>query len=478
MPRPDAARRHPTTTLAVLALGIIAYALSQTMIAPALPAIQRGLGISATAAAWTLSAYLVSASVMTAVIGRLGDMFGKKRVLVATLLAFGVGSAICALADAIGVLIVGRVVQGAAGGLFPLAYGIIRDELPPPRVPAGIGLVSSLMGIGGGLGLVLGGLLVDHTGWHAIFWLGLVLTVVAVVATALVVPESPVRSPGRVDWVGAALLTVGLGAALVAVSQAESWGWGEPRTLALLAAGLAVLGAFAAFERRQAAPLVDMRILALRPVLLTNIATLLVGFSMFAGFMLVPQFVQMPTSTGFGFGVTATIAGLVILPSTIATLVAAPLAGRVGAVRGSKGPLVVGALITAVSLVLYAAVHGSVAVLLVWAAAQGFGVGLAFAAMPNLIIEVVPQTQTGEATAVNALLRNVGASIGTQLCGTVLASHALAGTGLPSETGFVLAFLLGAAAALAAAAIGALLPRRRRPVARSAADAGLVAAEA
>jgi len=479
VPPADAARRNPTATLGVLALGVLAYALSQTMIAPAMPDIQESLGVTTSAVAWTLTAYLVAASVMTAVIGRLGDMLGKKRVLVVTLAAFGVGSAICALSSSIGMLIVGRIVQGAAGGLFPLAFGIVRDEFPRERVAGGIGMISAIMGVGAGFGLIIGGLLVDHATWHWIFWLGLALTVVAVVATELLVPESPVRTPGKIDWGGAALLSLGLAAPLIGVSQGGSWGWGDPRTLGLIAAGLVVLVLFGLYELRQEEPLVNMRTFALKPVLLTNVATIFTGFAMFAGFVLVPQLAQAAESTGYGFGTNATVAGLLMLPSTLLMLVAAPFSGRIGARSGSKGPLIVGALLTAAGLTLYAVAHGSPFVLLLWGALQGAGIGAAFAAMPNLIIEAVPQHQTGEATAVNTLLRNVGASIGSQIAGTVLASHVLASTGSPSDSGFTLAFAIGAVMALLAAAVATLIPRAvRRQTAAAPAEQALAPAEA
>ncbi|MDO8212125.1 MFS transporter [Conexibacter sp. CPCC 206217] len=471
MPPADAARRNPTTTLAVLSLGVLACALSQTMVAPAMPEIQDALGISTSAVAWTLTAYLVAASVMTALIGRLGDMFGKKRVLVMTLIAFGVGSAICAVAPSIGVLVFGRVVQGAAGGLFPLAFGIVRDEFPREKVASGIGLISSILGVGAGLGLIIGGLLVDNASWHWIFWLALALTVVAVVATELIVPESPVRAPGRVDWTGAGLLSIGLAAPLIGVSQGGAWGWGDPRTLGLIAVGLVVLVLFGRFELRQKEPLVNIRTFALRPVLLTNIATVFVGFAMFAGFVLMPQLAQLPKSTGFGLGTSATVAGLLLLPTTLMMLVGAPLSGRFSTRNGSKGPLIAGSLVTSAALLLYAVMHDSVPLLLLWGALQGLGIGAAFAALPNLIIESVPQHQTGEATAVNTLLRNVGASIGSQVAGTVLASHVLASTGETSDSGFTLAFALASAMSLLAALIALGIPRARRAVATQQANA-------
>jgi EmrB/QacA subfamily drug resistance transporter len=464
-PTVEEARRHPRITLAVLALGVLAFTLSQTTVAPALPHIQRALGISASAVTWTLSAYLVSASVMTPIIGRLGDMFGKKRLLMVTLAAFAAGSALCAVAGSIGVLVVGRVIQGAAGGLFPLAFAIVRDELPRERVAPSIGLVSSITGIGGGVGLVLGGVIVDNASWHWIFWIALAITLIALVTTYLLVPESPITAPGRVDWGGAVLLGLGLSAPLIGVSQSTTWGWGDARTLGLVALGIPFLAALVAYERRQLQPLLDMATLARRPVLATNAATVMIGFAMFGSFVLIPQIAQLPASTGYGLGDTATVAGLLLQPSTVVMLIAAPISGRIGAARGSRGPLVTGALVTGAALGLLAVAHGTPLELIAGAALMGTGIGLAFAAMPNLIIEAVPQEQTGEATAVNALVRNVGGALGAQVSGTILAGSAVAGAVMPAETGFTTAFAISAGVALVGAALALLVPRRSRKAA-------------
>src|SRR3954463_7673886 len=280
-PDVEQARQHPRITLAVLSLGVVAFTLSQTTVAPALPHIQSSLGITEAAVTWTLTAYLVSASVMTPIIGRLGDMFGKKRLLMVTLVAFAIGSALSAVAPSIGVLIAGRVIQGAAGGLFPLAFAIIRDELPRDKVASSIGIVSSITGIGGGVGLVLGGVIVDHASWHWIFWVSLAITLVALVAPGLRVPESPITTPGRVDYGGAALLAVGLAAPLIGVSQSSTWGWGDPRTIGLVTLGIPFLAGLVAYERRQPQPLLDMATLSRRPVLATNAATAFIGLAMF-----------------------------------------------------------------------------------------------------------------------------------------------------------------------------------------------------
>src|SRR3954449_2388474 len=229
----EAPRQHYGITLAVLATAALAYAVSQTMVAPALPAIQEDLHTTTTEVTWVLTIYLLTASIATPVLGRLGDMFGKERVLVAVLIGFAVGSLVCALSHSIGVLVTGRAIQGCAGAVFPLAFGIIRDEFPPERVAQGIGLISATFGIGGGVGLVAAGLIVDHLPYEWIFWIGLIVTAIAIVCTLLFVPESPVKVPAKIDWVGAALLSVGLGALLLAISEGPRWGWTSTKVLGL-----------------------------------------------------------------------------------------------------------------------------------------------------------------------------------------------------------------------------------------------------
>jgi EmrB/QacA subfamily drug resistance transporter len=461
-PSVEQARQHPRITLAVLSLGVIAFTLSQTTVAPALPHIQSSLGITESAVTWTLTGYLVSASVMTPIIGRLGDMFGKRRLLLVTLAAFALGSTLCAVAPSIGVLVAGRVIQGAAGGLFPLAFAIVRDELPRDKVASSIGIVSAITGIGGGVGLVLGGVIVDNASWHWIFWLSLAITLIALAATYALVPESPITTPGRVDWGGAALLALGLSAPLIGVSQSTEWGWGDPRTILLVAAGIALLAGLVKYERGRHQPLLDMTTLARRPVLATNASTMFIGFAMFGSFVLIPQIAQIPESTGYGLGHSAAVAGLLLLPSTVVMLLVAPISGRIGAARGSRGPLIAGALITGLALAFLAFNHGTPIELMTGALLMGTGVGFAFAAMPNLIIEAVRQEQTGEATAVNALVRNVGAAIGAQISGTILAGSVVAGSELPAENGFTVAFAVAAGVAATGALLAVLVPARRR----------------
>ena len=299
-----------------------------------------------------LTGYLLAAAVATPIAGRLGDMLGKRRLFVASLLVFAAGNAVAALGDTLEVVVAGRVLQGIGGGIIPLAISIIRDEFPAERVPGSIGLISAIFGIGGGLGLVLGGVVTDALSYHWIFWMGAVVAALAALAAQLFVPESPVRTPGRVDVRGAALLAAGLVPPLFAISRANEWGWGSARTLGLIAAGVAVLAVFVAVERRTAEPLADVRALSAPPVLMTNITTLLVGFGMFGSFMLIPQLAETPPASGYGFGLDATGAGLLLLPGSLVMLFAGPVSGFLGGRFGSKVPLAIGAVVTGAGLFL------------------------------------------------------------------------------------------------------------------------------
>jgi EmrB/QacA subfamily drug resistance transporter len=455
-------RQHYAVTLAVLALGGLAYALLQSAVAPALPEIQRSLHSSESGVTWILTAYLLAASVATPLLGRLGDIHGKERVLVWVLAALAVGTALSALATSLPLMIAGRVIQGAAGGIFPLAFGIIRDEFPPERVAGGIGLISALMGIGGGAGIVLAGVIVDKLSYHWLFWLPLVLVVLATVATAFFVPESPIKAPTRIAWGAAALLSAGLAAVLLAVSQAVTWGWGSVRTLGLIAVGLAILFAWVRVELASRQPLVDMRIMRRRGVWTVNLAGFLLGFGMYGSFILLPQFVEQPASTGYGFAATVTQAGLFMLPSTMGMLLMGPLAGRLERAFGSKPPLVAGVFFACVAFVFLAVAHGARPDIYVASALLGIGIGLSFAAMANLIVVAVPADQTGVATGMNTIMRTIGGALGSQIIASILTANVIAGSGLPAERGFTIALWMGAGVLLIGVLASLAIPGRRQ----------------
>jgi EmrB/QacA subfamily drug resistance transporter len=453
-------RQHPSLTFLVLALGGSSYALLQSLVAPALPDIQRALHTSENAVSWILTAYLLSASVATPLIGRLGDMFGKERLLMIVLALLSVGTLVSALASSLPLMLVGRVIQGAAGGIFPLAFGIIRDEFPRERVAGAIGLMSALLGVGGGAGVVLAGPIVDNLSFHYLFWLPLIPVIAAAVATHLFIPESPARVPGRVNWAGAALMSVGLAAVLVAVSETASWHWLSWKTLGCLAAGLALLALWVRSESGSKQPLVDMRMMRIRGVWTTNTVALLLGFGMYASFILLPQFVESPAKAGYGFGASVTQAGLFLVPTTVAMLLVGSQTGRLEKLVGSKPLLLAGAFLALVSFATLAFARAERWEIYVASALLGSGIGLAFAAMANLIMENVGPEQTGVATGMNTVTRTVGGGFGGAATASLLAGT-VGASGYPTAHGYTAAFAVCAVALAIGAVVGLGIPQRR-----------------
>ena len=455
--QPD--RVHPNVTLAVLSLGALAYAVLSAAVIPALPTLQHDLHTSETGVTWVLTAYLLAASVGTSILGRLGDMYGKERVLLWTLVVLAAGTLLAAVAESLAVVVVARALQGAAGGIFPLAFGIVRDEFPREKVAGSIGLLSAILGVGAGVGIVGSGVILEHLSWHWLFWIPLVVIVVAAVFTWRFVPESPVRVAGRVNWRAAALMTVGICAALLAVSEATTWGWGSAKTLGLLAAGLVVCAVWVAVEARSRQPLVDMTMMRIRGVWTTNVAAFLLGAGMYSSFVIIPQFAQLPTSTGFGFGSSVVVSGLYLLPMTITSMLMSLLAGPLALRYGSRLSLLVGTVVTAAAFALLALAHAHPYDFLIGAGLLGVGIGLAFAALGNLIVEAVPSHQTGVASGMNTVMRTLGGALGAQIAATFIAAHVA--RGLPTVTGFTESFVLATGFLVVGILAAAVVPRRR-----------------
>lgn len=445
----------------MLALGGGAYAMLQSLVVPALPTLQREFHTTPTGVTWIFTAYLLAASVATPVAGRIGDMFGKKRTLVVVLAGLAGGTLLAALATTLPVMIGARVIQGLGGAIFPLAFGIVRDEFPRHRVAGGIALISGLLGVGGGLGIILAGPILAHLDYHWLFWIPFVAISLTVLATALIIPESPIRAPGNVDWTGATLLSLWLVALLVAISEAPTWGWLAVRTVGLLVAAVVIAAVWVRTETRSPNPLVDMTMMRLRGVWTTNLAGFLLGFGMYSSFVLIPQFVQTPVSNGYGFGSSVTEAGLFLIPSTIAMMVASPLGGRMSGRFGSKVPLVLGSATTMLAFVLLAVAHSAHWQVYLASLLLGVGVGFAFASMANLIVEAVRPDQTGVATGMNTVMRTIGGAVGGQVAASVLAASLLA-DGLPDEQGYTRSFVI-MAVALGAGVVASLAVPGRRP---------------
>jgi EmrB/QacA subfamily drug resistance transporter len=445
--------------LTVLSLGGISYALLQSLVVPALPEIQRSLHTSESAVGWVLTAFLLSASVATPIVGRLGDMYGKERLLLIVLLALALGTLISAVASSLWLMIAGRVIQGIGGGIFPLAFSIIRDELPTPRVPGAIGLVSSLLGIGGGAGVVFAGIVIENLSYHWLFWFPLVAILATTFLTWRYIPESPVKTPAEINYRAAALMTVGISGVLLAITETSTWGWGSPKTIGLFVAGALVIVAWVLEERRSREPLVDMRMMAIRGVWTTNTVAFLIGVGMYSSFILIPELVQEPTSTGYGFGASVTTAGLFLLPATIAIVIVGQMAGVLERRIGSRGSLLWGTVFALASYLLLLVDRSDPAEVYVAAGLLGIGIGLSFSAMANLIVQNVRQEQTGVASGMNAVTRTLGGAFGGQVAATLLASNLGAG-GIPTSSGFTLSFLMCAIALAGSLGFAVAVPKR------------------
>jgi EmrB/QacA subfamily drug resistance transporter len=454
---------RPSTrvTFAVLAAAAAAFSVLQSLVNPVLPTIQHELHTTQGAVTWVLTAYLLSASVATPLLGRVGDIAGKSRTLLLALAALAVGSLIAALAPNVGVLIGARVLQGLGGAIFPLAFGIIRDEFPARSVAGAIGGISGVIAAGGGLAIVLAGPIVDVLGWRFLFWIPLVVVSAAAVAAHRFLPESPSHGTGRLNWLAAALLSGWLVALLIGLSEVPSHGWGATPVLGLFALAVVVAAAWIRVELRSAEPLIDMRMMRLPGVWTTNLVALLFGAGMFSILVFLPQFLQTPSSAGYGFGVSVTGSGLLLVPMLVAMTAGGSLSGSIAGTVSAKAQLAWGSFFSVLACATFTVSHGHAWEVSAAGAVLGLGLGLAYASMTNLVVHNVPAHQTGVASGMNANIRNIGGAIGTALVSSVITSGLQPG-GVPREAGYTHGFLLLTAFSAVAVAVALLVPGGRR----------------
>ncbi|HEY7591993.1 MAG TPA: MFS transporter [Actinophytocola sp.] len=433
----------------------VTVSLMHTLVVPLLPEISRMMGLSQDAASWLLTVTMLAGAVCAPVAGRLGDMIGKRKVLAVALGLMTAGSMLGAMSGSFALLLVARMLQGAAFGVLPLGISILKDELPAERIMAGTATMSSTLGVGGAIGLPLAGVIAQLMSWHAVFWAATGASLVMLVLVLVVVPESPVRSGGRFDAVGAVGLATSLVALLLAISQGSRWGWTSVPTLGLFGGAVVVFVLWSAHQARVRSPLVDLRTSTQPVVLLTNLATTLVGVGMFASFMLTPLQLQAATATGYGFGVSVMVAGVCMIPMGLGMLVFSPVSARLSARHGAHITLLTGALIMFCGNVGESLLPGDLVVLLCVMMSLSIGSALCFSAMPTLIMNWVPVTETASANSLNALLRTIGTSTCAAIGGTFLAAFTIDVGGRPvaSSTGFVLTYWIAAGASLAAAAL-------------------------
>ncbi|MFE3652741.1 MFS transporter [Streptomyces sp. NPDC059152] len=464
-PPPEGGHRRARAGLVpVLAFAGIVVAVMQTLLVPVIKDLPTLLGTAPSNATWVMTATLLAGAVATPIMGRLGDLYGKRRMLLASLAVMVIGSLICGFTSQLIVMIVGRALQGFAMGAIPLGIGLMRDELPLERLGSAMALMSSSIGVGGGLALPAAALVAQHADWHTLFFAAAGLGVLSMLLTLFAVPETSVRAPGRFDVAGALGLSVGLVALLLPITKGSDWGWGSPTTLGLFGAAALILVLWGVMELRISDPLVDLRTSARREVLLTNLASITVGVAFYAISLVLPQLLQLPKSTGYGLGQSMVVAGLCVAPLGLTMMFVAPVYARIAARRGPKISLLLGMLIIGIGYGSGIGLMQAPWQTIIIAVVVGAGIGLAYSSLPALIVGAVDPSETGAANGLNTLMRSIGTSVSSAVIGMVLAhmSEPLGPVAVPTMAGFRVSFLIATAAVALGVLVAAFLPSQRK----------------
>ncbi|MER5858617.1 MFS transporter [Streptomyces sp. NPDC059688] len=478
-------RKAGGSVVPVLAFAGIVVAVMQTLLVPVIKDLPQLLDTAPSNATWVLTSTLLSGAVATPIMGRLGDLYGKRRMLILSLAVMVAGALVSALTSQLLTMIVGRALQGFAMGAIPLGIGLMRDMLPRERLGSAMALMSSSIGVGGGLALPAAALVAQHSDWHSLFYGAAGLGVVAIALTLLVVPESPMRAEGSFDLPGAMGLSTGLVLLLLPITKGSDWGWSSGTTLGLFAAAVIVLLLWGLFELRVQAPLVDLRTTARREVLLTNLASIMVGVSFYVVSLVLPQLLQLPKATGYGLGQSMVVAGLCVAPLGLTMMFTAPVYARLSARYGPKVTLIIGLLVIALGYGGGLGLMDAAWQTIITSVVLGAGIGLAYSSLPALIIGAVPASETGAANGLNTLMRSIGTSVSSAVIGMVLANTAntVGGVEIPTMHGFRVSFLIATAAVAVGLLLAVFLPKAPRPAqhaqlrASSEEDANLLRAE-
>jgi MFS family permease len=454
-PRTSGSRTHTGLTLLALSVSGMVVSVQQTLVLPLLPQLMRHFSASVGTITWVFTASLLAGAVATPLLSRLGDMYGKKNLILVTMVLLLAGSVVCAVSDGLGTLIAGRTLQGTSSALIPLAIGMIRDSFPREKVTSGIGIVSATMGVGGAAGMIVTGLIADRTdSYRPEFWLAAAFAAAGLVMVWATARDAGTRAGGRPDYLGATLLAGLLVCLLLAISEGNGWGWTSRGVLGLFGGSAVLTALWVLVELRVPRPLVRMRLLAGRQSLSANVASALLGFSMFAAFTLISTFVQTPRAVGYGLDGTVLDVGLYMLPSTVTMLVFSALSGRIAARVGAANSLAIGSVFAGLSYLWLALSHSHAYDMLGFSAVQGIGFGVAYAALGTLAVRHVPMDQSGIASGVNSLVRTTGGSVSAAVTAAILSGETMARhPGVPTLHAYVLAFYVVAIGAWAAAAV-------------------------
>ena len=464
---------RPGAIIAVLACAGIVASLMQTLIVPIVGELPTLLHTSESNASWVVTATLLAAAVATPATGRLGDLYGKRRMMLACTVPLIAGSLLCALSSTLIPMITGRALQGIGAGLVPLAISALRDLMPPEKLGSSIALISSSLGIGGALGLPISAAIANHANWHVLFWVSAVLSVMVAAGIAFIIPEMPSGAKGSFDYLGALGLGLGLVLVLLGISKGGDWGWGGSSTVGSIAGGVIVLLGWGLWELRSASPVVDLRVTAKGQVLLTNAASIVVGFAMYAQMLIVPQLLEYPKATGYGLGQSLLATGLWMAPCGLMMMLVSPIGAKLSAARGPKTTLALGSLIIAIGYGSSTVLMGSAPGLMIVSSICSIGTGFAYGAMPALIMGAVPASETASANSFNTLMRSIGTSTASAVVGVILAhmTTGFEGYTIASKAGFRTALLIGCGVGIVAMLVTLTIPVRKSAAIAAAATA-------
>lgn len=443
----------------LILVGLVVAVMS-SLGAPLIPSISAASHVSLSAGEWLLTITLLTGALATPIMGRLADGPHQRRVILVALSIVLVGLVLAATSSSFPVLVTARGLQGVGVGLMPVTMAVARRHLPAQRAAGTIAILSVTAAVGVGLGYPITGLLAEVSDYHASFWFGAVVVIAAFVLSVLVLPRSSTMKSRTFDTVGAGLLCVALAIFIVVLSEAETWGWLSVRVLGLLAVSVALAAAWARYELRRHDPLVDLRQARNRMVLTADIAGLIISLTMYLFLPIVVEFVQIPKSSGFGFGASVLVSGFVLVPLSIGTLGASRLAPYFERRYGRRIMIPLGSVLFALSMGVFAMEHSGLWEAFLVMGIAGVGMGFTFAAMPGFIVKAVHERDTGSAMGFYQVLRSIGLAIGSALSGVILAGYTHAHQAFPSVGGFRTALLLGAALCLLTAVLCYVLPGR------------------
>jgi predicted MFS family arabinose efflux permease len=429
------------STIAALGMAAATTGLMHTGVVPMLPELPAVLGVSIADAGWVATVALVAGGVATPIVGKVGDVYGARRVVVALLMLGLAGSILAAVATSLPLLLVARALQGPAVAVVPLTFGISRQVFDRQRFPMAVAALTALsLGVGTGLGPLSMGVVVDRWGWRSVFWISVVMSVVSLLMVVWRVPKTPLGPRQDFDVRGAVLLGMILMALLLALSRGAQWGWSSPGVLLLLGASAAGFVAWIRLQQRVPHPLVDLTSLRSRPVGTTHLAGFVIGSTMYAHYVATYALMVQPRQQGYGLGLSVGEASIAQLPAAVVLILAAVMGSGIARRAGSAVLLITGNTLLATGFAALTFWHHQTWHVVATTAAVYAGIGLSYSGLPLMLGRYVPMGETASVNSLNALGRTLGSVVATAAVTAAFASSVRLPGGAPSHLAFRLVF--------------------------------------